>query len=377
MTENTDDKWTTATLRAHLASKQVELLTPAEHRDRWLARLVAQPFALRLALQSKEPGPADISVVLDTAAGLLLELPRLEADAWAGWDDPRLTPIFTFLAMAELPEAPPRSMLAECWRELRTQVPFELTRPASGEPPRPVNDFVREVVAYLAALGAAAGVVAERDEAGKPASGEPPAVPPSVVADRFLVEVHQHITFVRGRVLPLAMELAAAAFAGQRMMTLLQNARGETKAQGEGKGLRERSKHRYHLSVWLLREVGLTHREVWLFLAHVDSTGLATLVPETDPSAPSDGDKDAYAAWSVRLKDEVKASARYWRTGAGSRRQAPLAEIGKIEFEIRDLLRPVVAQAAEAAVGEEETPLERESTEPPSEEEPGGAEPQS
>ncbi len=353
MTEKTEDNWTTARLRELLASKQVELLTPVEHRDRWLERLVSEPFALHLALQAEEPGPAHIGVALDTAAGLLLELPRLEADAWSGWDDPRLTRIFTFLAMAELPEAPPRAMLAECWRELRAKVPFELKRPAPGDPPRPVNDFVREMIAYLDALGAAAGVVAERDEPGQPATGEPPAAPPSVVADRFLFEVHQHIAFVRGRVLPLAMGLAAAAFAGQRAMTLLQNARGETKAQGEGKGLRERSKHRYHLAVWLLLKAGLTRREVWLFLAHVDASGLATRTPATDPSAPSDGDTDKNAEWSAGLKDEIKASARYWRTGAGSRGQPPLAEIGKIEFEVRDLLRPVGGSTADSEKSEE------------------------
>lgn len=348
-----------------LAARQVELLTPAAHRDRWLGRLMSHPFALRMALHAGKPSPAHIGVALDAAAGLLLELPRLEADAWTGWDDPRLKRVFRFLAMAELPEAPPRSMLAECWRELRARVPFELAPPAAGDPPQPVNDFVREVVAYLNALGATSSVVAERDEPGKAAPGDLPPVPPDLVAGRFLVEVRQHIAFVKARILPLATELAAAAFAGQRAMTQLQNARGEDAAQGEGRGLRERSKHRYHLAAWLLREVGLTQREVWLFWAHVDPAGLAAAVPTVEPRTASRSGADAYAAWLGAMKGEVKASERYWRTGAGSRGQAPLAEIGKIEFEIRDLLRPVSAATTAA-------PSWAAAARSRSEEEPGG-----
>jgi len=367
MTETTEEHWTTSTLRRLLAERQVELLTPTAHRDRWLGRLVDQPHALGLALLSEVPSAGQIGGALDTAAGLLLELPGLEADAWAGWDDPRLTWIFTFLAMAELPEAPPRSMLAESWRELRARVPYTLTRPTPGDAPHPVNDFVRDAAAYLDALGATAGVVAEREEPGEAAPGEPPPVPPKVVATRFLAEVHQHIVVAKARILPLALELAAAAFSGQRSMTLLQAARGETRAQGEGRGLRVRSKQRYHLAAWLLREIGLTQREIWLFWAHVDSSGLATPIPPTDPSTPSEDDKDADATWWMGAKDEVKASVRYWRTGAGARGQTPLAEIGKIEFEVRDLLKPVMAWA-----GATVDPSGSVGAESPSKAEPGG-----
>ena len=320
--------WSHDKLKELLKERGVTLLTPAGHRDRWLEGVARERFRLTLQLTKKDEPVPLIETGLDVAAGVLIELPRLEADAWAGWKDPRLSPALRLLATSELPEAPPRVALAGCWSELRGKVPFTLERPKVGESPQPLEELLNTIADYLSEVWAAAETVLERKDGDPGADPLSPPIPRDLLRDRLLLEVERHIAFVRQRVVPMARDLYWAAFPSQRSATMMQRARGEEDRLDEGRRLRVRGKHRYHLAAWVLREAGLTRLEIGLFMHFIDPREMQTTLedPKSENLVP-------------RLEKEVENSLAYWRIGAGESGN-PKVQIGNIEFEIRDLLRP-------------------------------------
>jgi hypothetical protein len=314
----------------------VTLLSPSEHRDRWLEGILGQPFRFRLAMAAPEAGPEHIAAALDAAAGVLLELPRLEGDAFDGWKDRRLQPVFQVLKMAELPTEPPRAMLDECWAELRHRVPFKLEQPRPGDAPHTFTELSRQVRGYLLELRARATGVVERQSAPSRQT-DPWPVRPELLAKRLEREIEHHDRLVRQYVVPLAGELWTNLFVNQRASIGLQNARAEERARDQGRPLRRRSRQRFHLAAWVLQQVTLTHREIGLFLHHVAPEDLCV-------GPPVDGPLKDGTLWTDKLEKAVENSLAYWVRGVGSKGRGPLVEVGRIEFEADDLLRPVRRQ---------------------------------
>ena len=324
------ETWPTELLRASLAEQGVELVTPREHRDRWLEAILEGVTRFRIGLGRDVQTPDFVESGLDVAAGVLIELPRLEADGWSGWNDPRLASVLTVLRMAELSERPPRAGLADCWQELRERVPFELAKPRPGDTVRPVESFIEEVVVYLDRVKLEVEAVLGRTCTPAVVTSPSRPLPRSLLGDRFHAEVARHEARVHGRVLPLVRDLYWAAFPGQRNATMMNRGRGDDDRLDEGRPLRVRSKQRYHLAAWVLQQAGLTRVESGLFLHHVDPSGLQSALPQAE-----DG------AWRARLEREVDNSLAYWKTGLGARGAEPVVQVGQIEFELKDLLRPV------------------------------------
>jgi hypothetical protein len=320
------EDWAVERLRGLLAERSAELLSPPQHRDRWLQAVMDSTYAFRLGRPPREPTVEFVAAALDLAAGILLELPRLELDAWRGWTDPRLKSVFDALKLAELPEAPPRAALAECWRDLRERAPFPVVQPKPGDAPQPVQDFIDEIDAWLGRLVPEAVKVA-----AAPARVEPGGVlapmPRAMLGARLQVEVAAHIKMVRDCVFRLAHHLYAASFAGQRCAGLLQGARGEQDRLDEGRPLRARAKLRYHLAAWVLREASLTAEEIGLFLWLVDPSGLQNRPEQREGTGITTG-----------LEKEVGNSLAYWTTGAGAKGLEPPAHILRIEGEVRRFL---------------------------------------
>ena len=323
-------EWAVERLRGLLAKRGVELLSPREHRDRWLQAILDFTHGFRIGRPPREPTPEFRGAALDLAAGLLLEMPRLESDAWRGWADPRLKPVFDVLKLADLPEAPPRAGLAECWRDLRELEPFPVVQPKPGDAPQHVGDFLAESSAWLGRLLQAAAEVVTGPAAPVREGGSVP-MPPELLRARLLEEVEAHIERVGPRVLPLAHHLFSTSFVGQRWGAMLHRARGEQERLDQGRPLRVRSKLRYHLAVWVLGETDLTVDEAGLFLWLIDPTGLKNRPQPRGASGTQTG-----------LEKEVSTSRAYWTRGAGLRGLEPMAHIGQIEFELRDLLLPCV-----------------------------------
>ena len=325
-----DPTWPTELLRESLAERGVELVTPREHRDRWLETILAGAMRFRIGLGRDVQSADFVESGLDVAAGVLIELPRLEADGWSGWNDPRMASVLTLLRMAELSESPPWAGLADCWRELRDSVPFELATPRPGDFARPVESFVEEVVDYLHRVTEEVEAVLGCGVDPAVATSAPPHLPRRLLGDRLRAEVARHGARVHGRVLPLARDLYWAAFPAQRSATLMSRGRGDHDRLEEGRPLRVRSKQRYHLAAWVLQQAGLTRVECGLFLHHVDPSGLQSALPQTEDET-----------WKARLEGEVDNSLAYWKTGPGARGAEPVVQVGQIEFELKDLLRPV------------------------------------
>ena len=326
------EPWPTRLLREALAERSVELVTPREHRDRWLEAILAGATPFRIGLGRDVKTSDFVGSGLDVAAGVLIELPRLEGEGWSGWDDPRLARVLKLLRTAELSESPPRAGLADCWRELREGVPFELATPRPGESVRPVESFIGEVVVYLRRIRLEVEAVLSRTATPDAATSPSCPLPRSLLGERLRAEVARHEDRVLRRVLPLARDVYWTAFPAQRSATLMSRGRGEHDRLEEGRPLRVRSKQRYHLAAWVLKQAGLTRVESGLFMHHVDPSGLQSALPGAD-----DG------AWRARLERGVDNSLDYWKTGAGARGAEPVVQIGQIEFELRDLLRPARA----------------------------------
>ena len=322
--------WATELLRASLTERGVELVTPGEYRDRWLETILTGVTRFRIGIGRDARTSGFVESALDVAAGVLIELPRLEVDAWGGWNDPRLASVLTVLRMAELSESPPRAGLADCWQELRDRVPFELAGPRPGAAARPLEAFIEVVVDYLQRVTAEIEVVRGRSVPPSSATSLSPPLPRGLLRDRLQAEVANHAARVHGRVLPLARDLYWAAFPAQRSAAMMNQSRGDHDRPEAGRPLRVRSKHRYHLAAWVLQQAGLTRMESGLFLHHVDPSGLQVALPPGDDET-----------WRARLEKEVDNSLAYWRTGPGSRGAEPLAQVGQIEFELKDFLRPV------------------------------------
>ena len=327
-----DEAWATARLRATLAVRGAELLTPAEHRNAWLSSILDQRrMVFRAALMSGSVLPEDsLQDALDTTAGVLLELPRLEQDAWWGWKDPRVRQVLGILEMAELPKDPPRVALAADWDSLRADVPFDLPAPRAGERPHTFEPFSAAIGAYLGRLEAKVEGIEFEPVTVRDASTADLAIPRHMLAGRLRRAVAHHVARVRRHVLPLARDHWSEAFAAQRSGSSLQRRRGDDERLEQGRALRRRSKLRYHLAAWILKQAGLARLDIGLFLHHIDASGLQTPLPDVDEGE-----------WTAGLGKEIDNALAYWTTGAGTSGAPPSVQLGHIEDELRDLLRPV------------------------------------
>ena len=327
-----EEAWTTCRLKATLGARGALLRTPAEHRDEWLSSVVEQRrMVFRGALNSGSALPEGcLQEALDTAAGVVLELPRLEEDAWRGWEDPRVRRVLGILRMAELPEEPPRVALGAAWEKLRADVPFELPSPRVGEPPDSWGLFSAAIVPYLARLEAEVDGIEFEAVIVQNAPEADLAIPRHMLAERLRRAVAHHTARVRRFVLPLARDQWSEAFAAQRCATSLHRRRGDGGRLEEGRALRARSKLRYYLAAWILKQAGLPRVDIGLFLSHIDPSGLQTALPDV-----GDGE------WKAGLSKEVDNALAFWTDESRSNGDPPSVQLGHIEFELRDLLCPV------------------------------------
>ncbi len=89
------------------------LLSMQAHHQRWLEEIVEAGMSrgILLAKGAALGRRERLDAALDIAAGVLIQLPLLEQDAWTGWSDPRLARVVAVLRLAELPVRAPRSAL--------------------------------------------------------------------------------------------------------------------------------------------------------------------------------------------------------------------------------------------------------------------------
>ena len=327
-----EEAWTTIRLRDALVERGAQLRTPAEHRDEWLSAIVERRRAVFLvALRSGSTLPSEhVQEALDTAAGVLMELPRLEEDAWRGWKDPGLRRMLLVLRMAELPEEPPRAALDSVWRQLRAAVPLELPTPRVGEPPDTFELFSAAIVPYLVRLEAEVGRTECEEVTEREPSRAETSIPRHLLAERLRRSVDHHVARVRRYVMPLAADQWAESFAAQRSGTALNRLRGDHERLEEGRALRMRSKHRYHLAAWILKQTGLSRADIGLFLHCIDPVGLLTALPETND-----------AAGRAALEKEIDNALAFWTYDSRGIGDPPFVQLGQIEWELHDLLRPV------------------------------------
>jgi hypothetical protein len=328
--------WYTLRLR-ELLPEGVSPDRPGEHRDRWLSEIAAgRRMMFRGSLErglSREV--LFVAGALDTAAGILMMLPLLEADAWDGWGDLRFTTVFEMLQMSELPSAPPHVALRIHWSRLRAAVSFDLRRPKAGDPAHSLKPLVDKVRGYLADLEREVQVVSDR-ETGVQAlmeelhdGGLP--IPMRFFSGRLVDAVGRHTDRVRRHYLPLAEGLHWDCVAAQRSGASLARRRGEHDRLAAGRGIRERGKFRYHLATWVLRQSGLSRMAIWLFLHHIDPDGLQTSTGAAETEQ-----------WSAEAVKEVDNHIAYWTGPAGSKGNPPAVHLGHIETELREWLRPSV-----------------------------------
>jgi hypothetical protein len=321
--------WTAVRLRATLEARGAVLRTPVEHRDRWLRSILRPgPTAFAMGLDQADPPEGFLDSALDTAAGVLIELPRLEADAWGGWADPRFAEVVRILRRAELPEAAPRRALQPLWSSLREAVPFELVVPEAGEQPQPLSALTVGIQDYLSRL--------EDQGQGELLQAAPgvdehhiPPMPAELLQPRLTPAVARHVARVRSYLLPLAADRYWELFPAQRGAASLNRRRGDELRLDEGRALWSRPKHRYHLAAWVLKQAAVPTADIGLFLRHIDPGGLQSTVPLLEAKA-----------WQRDLQREVDRSLAYWRNGAGARGDPPSVQLGHVEAELFDLLRP-------------------------------------
>jgi len=328
------EAWTTARLRGALAARGAGLDPSTEHRDRWLVRIAARaPSPFRLGLGRDVAPDGFLDAALDTAAGVLMELPGLEEDAWRGWADPRFAKVLTVLRMAELPKDPPRLALRVAWDELRQAVPFKLVAPRAGDGAHSLRPLRTAVETYLDALVLELDLIplVVVEEEPQPAIAEAvPPIPRALLDARLRDAVAQHANRARRWVIPLADDLFGEAFAAQRSAASLNRRRGDQTRLAKGRALRTRSKLRYHLAAWILKQAALPRVDIGLFLHHVDAGGLQAALPETDDDT-----------WKARLEKEIDNALAYWTSGPGLSGDPPSIHVAHIEEELHDLLRPV------------------------------------
>ena len=325
--------WATARLKATLVERGGVLRAPEEHRDAWLLALLdgTRPLFTVALQQGRTLTVEQLQEALNTAAGVLIELPRSEQDAWCGWDDPRVERVLGILRMAELPEHPPRVALRSAWERLRAEVPFELPAPRPGDPPTTFQPFADAVRTYLGGLEARITSADQEGEvASERAAGLDRPIPRRLLAMRLSRCVHEHVALVLRHVLPLAAGHWREAFAAKLSATSLHSQRGDAGRLGEGRALRLRSKLPRHLAAWVLKQAGLPRGAIGLFIHHVDPAGLQTALPEAD-----DGE------WKSRLEKEIDNSVASWTTASGARGDPPIAHLRRLERELRELMRPV------------------------------------
>lgn len=326
--------WPSARLRVALAARGARVRTPVEHRDRWLARIAARvPSTFQLGLGRDELPDGFLDAALDAAAGVLMELPRLEEDAWRGWVDPRFAKVLGVLRMAELPKDPPRLALRVAWDELRQAVPFELVAPRPGQEAHSLRPLRTAIETYLDALDLEVDLIPPVvvEEEPQPAIAEAvPPMPRALLEARLRDAVTRHVNRVRQWMIPLADDLYWEAFASQRSAASLNRRRGDQARLHEGRALRARSKLRYHLAAWTLKQARLARVDIGLFLHHVDASGLQAALPATVDDA-----------WRARLEKEVDNALAYWTSDSRSSGDPPSVHLAHIEEELHDLLRPV------------------------------------
>ena len=328
-------------LEAMLAERGATLRTPAEHRDRWLEQLV-RPGPSAFDRRDEEPGPADLlDSALDAAAVVLIELPRLQTDAWRGWADERLGPIRRLLEQCELPEQPPRPALAEVWAEVRARHPLELNWPVAGDAPESMGPVRERIAAYLGALegefeptgGDGNDEDAAADTALAPTSsgGEPqtPPIPGRLLERRLRVSLQRHIRRCRTHLLPLAHEQYFELLPAQRAGLSLLRRRGEQARLEEGRGPKTRDRLPRNLAAWVLRKASLPRVSAGLFLHHVDPSCITTAI------GPAAGE-----GWEQRLATEIDNAIAFWKHGAGAKGNPPSIHLDHLGSELRDLLCP-------------------------------------
>jgi hypothetical protein len=313
------------------ATEPVQLLPPAFHRDAWLGELLLRSpsmFGHRLAL--RRPAGDLLAPALNAASGVIIELPRLDEDAWAGDADPRLRPVWRMMEAIELPEAPPRAALHEVWTELRARVPFSIGPRTTFAPP-----VFKELKAYLDALERAVdyqSLPIERigveevdvEPLPRPGTGEPVPLEPEMLAAALMHAVDRHLE--RSRVL-LRDHIEARwweFFPLHRDTSARAANRDEKDRLAEGWGLRKKSHLRYHLAAWILKQADLPYLDIGLFRAYVDPSGLQNRPPAAEREA-----------WREGIEKAVENSLASW---SGAER-GPVAHLGEVEFAMHDLLR--------------------------------------
>ncbi len=304
-------------LEAFAPEQGVELLSLEAHHERWMSGLKARqgsPFAMA-QLRGTAPDRELLPLALDAAAGVLVELPRIEADAWRGWGDARLERVWALLQLAELPEEAPRVALAACWARLRAQQPFVLELPSPGAEPQSLDPLLWQIGAYLDGLQELVG----RAGAAEDLLGA------GLLAERLELELRFHRDVFERRTRPLAQVLYGACLPSQRAALGVARGREDRPVLEEGRPLRHVEKLRVHLAAWVLAQAGLPRATLGLVLRHFGAE-LATALPDEEEDGP----------WRRRLAKEVDYSLAYWKQPAREARE----QLAVLESEVFDLLCP-------------------------------------
>ena len=298
------------------------LLSMQAHHQRWLEEIVEAGMSrgILLAKGAALGRRERLDAALDIAAGVLIQLPLLEQDAWTGWSDPRLARVVAVLRLAELPVRAPRSALAPLWRRLRRVVPFELKLPRSDSRYREITFLLEQTNGYFQEL--------RRTLAQWECSDPSPA---GALGDRLIREVELHEARFVSHVAPLAESIYVNNFPFKRAAAGIAATRPDPQLPEAGQALRTRSRLRFHLAVWILSLGGLSKAASGLVLCHWQPDGWRFEMPD------SDLDKQ----WKQEISKQVSNSLNYWSDPARGGESEPFRQLEVVEFEVRDLLRPV------------------------------------